>query len=203
MAVLIIGAGGHGKVVADILQLQNIAILGFLDDDSTLWGSMSFGLPVLGGIDQYTAHEVAGVAMGVGSNRARKAIVERYPALRWINAVHPSATIAQSASLGSGVMIAPHAVIAPDTTIGSYTIINTAATIDHDCIIGDFAHVAPGSHLAGNVAVGAGVLLGVGTNVTPGCNIGDWSIVGAGSTVVRDIPANVIAKGIPARWEGS
>lgn len=202
MSVLVIGAGGHGKVVADILQTKGVVVLGFLDDNPATWGTTVLGLPVFGAIELHASIPADGIAMGIGSNRARRQIVARFSSLGWINAIHPSATIAHSVSLGMGITIAPHVVLAPATHIGDFAIINTAATVDHDCSIGSYAHIAPGSHLAGGVSVGEGALLGVGTSVIPGCTIGAWSTVGAGAAVVKDIPPNTVAKGIPARWEG-
>jgi sugar O-acyltransferase (sialic acid O-acetyltransferase NeuD family) len=200
--ILILGAGGHAKVVADILLTQGQLVIGFLDDNPATWGSTLFGLPVLGPIDTFTDHAPTGLILAIGSNRARRAIAARLNPRRahWVNAIHPRATIARSARLGRGVVVAAGAILNPDCQLGDHAIVNTSATVDHDSVVGDYAHLAPGCHLAGDVRVGAGALLGVGVSVKPGCAIGDWATVGVGAAVVRNIPPNVVAHGVPATW---
>ncbi len=200
--VLIIGAGGHAKVVADILQLCGHHILGCLDDNPQSWGTSCLGLPVLGAIADYAKYQPDGLVIGIGSNGVRQTLVNRLgePARAlWINAIHPRATFAASAKIGRGVVIAAHAVINPNTIIGNHAIINTGATVDHDCQIGDYAHIAPGSHLAGGVTVGAGAFVGIGTSVVPGVAVGEWATVGAGAVVLRAVPARATAYGVPAK----
>jgi sugar O-acyltransferase (sialic acid O-acetyltransferase NeuD family) len=201
---LVLGAGGHAKVVADILLCQKLPVLGFLDDDSSKWGTVCLNLPVLGSIDSYADYQPDGLILGIGSNSRRQNIVHRLgKQIRdlWYSAIHPSATIARSARIGHGVVIAAGGIINPDVRIGDHAIINTGATVDHDCVIGDYAHVAPGARLAGGVNVGQGALVGIGASVIPGKSIGDWAVIGAGAVVVRDISAHKTAKGVPARWE--
>lgn len=200
---LVVGAGGHAKVVADILLCQGMEVLGFLDDDPKTWGTIRLGLRVLGSISAYQDYGCDLLAIGIGDNLARQGVVERLGAAggqMWCNAIHPAAVVAQSVRLGRGVAIAAGAIVNPDTVIGDYAIINTGATVDHDCEIGAYAHIAPGAHLSGGAVVGRGVLLGIGSCVAPLKSIGDWAIVGAGAAVVRDIPSRVVAKGVPARW---
>jgi sugar O-acyltransferase (sialic acid O-acetyltransferase NeuD family) len=201
--ILVLGAGGHGKVVADILQTGNAEVIGFLDDDPMRWNTVVFDLPVLGGIDQYAEYRPDGLIFGIGSNQVRKAIAERLGQTAiplWRSAIHPSATVARSVRLGHGVVVCAHAVINPDAEIGDHGIINTAATIDHDCKLGYYVHLAPGTHLAGNVVIGEGVLMGIGSQAIPSTEIGAWAVVGAGATVIYSIPESVTAKGTPARW---
>ncbi len=200
--VLILGAGGHGKVVADILLCQDVPVSGFLDDNPMLEGQVRLGLPILGPIESYPRYEPSGLALGVGDTSHRQRIVHRCgpPAQHlWRNTIHPRATIATSTRLGRGVTVIAGAVINPDAILGDHVIINTGATVDHECVVAAYGHIAPGAHLAGCVCIGEGVLVGTGANVCPGCSIGAWSIVGAGATVVRDIPAGVTAIGVPAR----
>jgi acetyltransferase EpsM len=200
--VLILGAGGHGKVVADALIRAGHTPLGFLDDDPTRHGTHTLGLPVLGHIGDFARHQPDGLILGIGANDARRAIVHALgdPAdSLWCNAIHPQAVVAPSARLGRGILVAAGAIINPDARIGDHAIVNTAATIDHDCAVGAYAHLAPGTHLAGNVQIGEGALLGIGTIVIPGRTIGPWSIIGAGSTVIHDLPGHCTALGTPAR----
>lgn len=201
--VLILGAGGHAKVVADILRAQDVHVLGYLDDEASLHGQERLGLPILGPIDAYKDFNSDGLIIGIGSNSARCAIAKRLggvPRSLWINAIHPQAVITPLSQIGVGVVVAAGAVINPDTAIGDHVIINTGATVDHDCIIGRCVHIGPGVHLAGNVQIDDECFVGIGAVVIPGCHIGAKTVVGAGTVVISDIPAGVTAKGVPARW---
>lgn len=200
--VLILGAGGHGKVVADILQCQGYTVAGFLDDESELWGKTCLGLPILGSIYSFRKFNPNGLVMGLGRNALRQRLVQNLGIDAdplWINAIHPKATIAASVTLGKGVVIAAGVVINPDTRIEDYVIVNTAASIDHDCRIGSYVHIAPGTRLAGTVSVGEGTLVGINATVLPNKQIGSWSVIGAGAVVVNHIADNVTVKGNPAR----
>jgi acetyltransferase EpsM len=200
---IIIGAGGHGKVIADMMLRQGMDVLGFLDDNPALVGLSIFGLPVLGLLDQWKDFEPDGLVAAIGSNAVRRTVVQRLEMTAsppWVTIIHPNAVIAQSVQIGIGTVIMAGAVVNADAKLGNHAIINTGATVDHDCVIGDFAHVAPGAHLAGDVTVGEGVLLGVGCAVIPGCDISENAIIGAGGVVICDIPRNVVAIGVPARW---
>ena len=202
--LLVLGAGGHGKVVADILQCAGFTVTGFLDDDPERWDTSCLGLPVLGAIDTYADHDPDGLVLGVGSNRARQLIVDRLGAQAdplWINAIHPRAIIADSVHFKRGIAVMAGAIINPDTVISDHVIINTGATVDHDCIIGDYVHIAPGVHLAGGVKIGEGTFIGIGAAVIPYLSIGKWVTVGAGAAVVHAVPDGVTAKGVPARWQ--
>jgi len=200
--VLILGAGGHAKVIADILCCQGTPVLGFLDDNPAMWGATRLGLPVLGGIATYREYVPSGVILGIGDIAARRAVVERLGVCArdlWCNAIHPHATIAHSARLGRGVAVMARGVVNPDAILGDHSVVNTGATVDHDCVIGAYAHIGPGAHLAGGIRIGVGALIGVGANITPWLTIGDDAVVGAGSVVVGDVPAYVTVKGVPAR----
>ncbi|QPC83282.1 acetyltransferase [Phototrophicus methaneseepsis] len=201
---LIIGAGGHGKVIADILLAQGKRPLGFLDDNLAMVGQTIYGLPVLGKIDTWADMDPTGLIVGIGDNTIRRAIVQRIhqqvKSPPWYTAIHPTAIISRSVQIGVGTVIVAGAIINADVHLGNHVIINTAATIDHDCIIQDYVHIAPGAHLAGNVQVADNVLMGVGCSVIPGCKIGANTKIGAGAAVVSDVPPGVVAKGVPARW---
>ena len=201
--IIIIGAGGHAKVVADLLVATHSAVAGYLDDDPVTWNTVRVGVPVLGPINSIIDYDPSGIVCAIGDNRTRHRIVNSLsPELqaRWINAIHPSAIIAPSARLGIGVVVAAGAIINADAELHDHVIVNTGATVDHDCVIASFAHVGPGCHIAGSVNIGEGAFLGIGSLVSPGRSVGQWSVIGAGATVIYDIPDHVIAKGTPARW---
>lgn len=204
--VIILGAGGHAKVVVDILVSSRAELLGFLDDNPTIWNTKVLGFPVLGKISDSSNHESSRLIVGIGDNLRRREIVERLGAFadgRWQSAIHPSAVVAASAHIGVGSVVMAGAVINPDAVIGNHAIINTGATVDHDCQIGDYVHVAPGVHLAGGVLVGENTLIGIGAAVIPYRSIGASAVIGAGAVVVDDIPDRVTAMGVPARWRSN
>jgi acetyltransferase EpsM len=201
--VLILGAGGHGKVVADTLISQGIPVQGFLDDAPNTWGKYVIGIPVLGAVDQWPEYQPDGLVLGIGANATRQMIVNRLGRAGeelFRNAFHSHAIISSHASLGYDVVVIAGAVINASTIIGNHVIVNTCSSIDHDCVIGDYAHIAPGCHLAGGVSIGEGAMIGAGAVVIPGCTVGKWAVIGAGAVVVRNIPDHVTAKGVPARW---
>jgi len=196
--VVVIGAGGHGKVVISTLQAAGHTVVAVYDDDAARWGSEILGRPVRGPVA--TAGE-AGVACGVlaiGCNATRKKIAGLVN-LRWLTVVHPVAWVAPDVPLGEGTVVFAGAIIQPGSVVGRHVIISTGATIDHDCVIGDCAHLAPGVHLAGTVRVGEGAFLGIGCTAIPARKIGAWTTVGAGAVVVRDLGEDVVAYGVPAR----
>lgn len=199
----IIGAGGHAKVVIDAARAsQMFDIRGCLDDRAAMLGTTILGVPVAGQIteESLARHDVQHAIVAIGSNVVREKIVARLSAnITWVSVLHPSAIIAQTASIGEGTVICAGAIVQPDTVIGRHVILNTGASVDHDSRIDDFAHIGPGTHLAGEVAVGPGAFLGVGTSVIPGRQIGRWSVVGAGTVVIKDVPAESTVVGVPGR----
>ena len=206
--IVIIGAGGHGREVADILrhqsQLDNeIELVGFVDDNPAIHGQSIDGLPVLGGWSWFDGMDRAGVTVvcAVGSPEICRRLVRRAKelGLSFASAVSPLAHISASAHLGEGVTVFPNVVINTRAFIDSYSILNVAVTVSHDTRVGPYSNINPGAHLAGNVTIGEGCYIGMGANVIQGCSIGEWSVVGAGAVVVRDLPANVTAVGVPAR----
>jgi sugar O-acyltransferase (sialic acid O-acetyltransferase NeuD family) len=206
VATIIIGAGGHGKVVLDILASgQQYRPVGFVDADPRLAGTTVGSLPVFGAVHLLgrliQQHRIAAAIIAIGDNRARASYARAVDDLRLplINAIHPSATVSRTAKLGRNVMIAAGAVVCTETRIGDFSIINTAATVDHECEIGASVHVCPGAHLAGRVRVEPGAFIGIGANIIQCLKIGQGATIGAGAVVLSDIPANVTAVGVPAR----
>ena len=189
--------------IADILQRQGMQVRGFLDNDPAIWNTHVLGLPVMGGIDRWSEIQFDKLFLAIGSNEARRQVAEELGDCSddfWINAIHPTASIAAGVQLGCGVMVGAQAVISPDATVGNHVIVNTASTVGHDSIVGDYCHVGPGVILAGGTKVGTGAFLGGGATTIPQREIGEWATVGAGATVIHNIPPRVIAKGTPARW---
>jgi len=205
MKILILGAGGHAQVVADILFQQkktdsNLQLLGYLDDAPDLVGRTVLNLPVLGALDRLPMieHDSIIVAVGANQTRARLFSLLREKGERFANAVHPTATIATEVYLGSGVMICAGVVVNTGSEIGDNVILNTQASVDHHNRIASHAHIAPGVHLGGSVTVGVGGMVGIGASVIPGCTVGSWAVVGAGAAVIHDIPPGATAVGVPA-----
>ncbi len=196
--VLVLGAGGHAKVVISTLHAAGHTVVAVYDDDEARWGGEVLGVPVRGPLAAAGAAGVASGVIAIGCNATRKKIAGRVN-LRWLTVVHPTAWIAPDAQLRAGTVVFAGAIIQPGGVIGQHVIINTAATIDHDCVIADWAHLAPGVHLAGGVRVGEGAYLGIGCMAIPARKIGAWTTVGAGAVVVRDLGDDVVAYGTPAR----
>ena len=204
--VIIVCAGGQGVVVADVLQCARAAgsevmPIGFVDDTPALQRHDVLGLPVLGPIASLSDHAHDGIVVALGNNRLRRALTDRLldAGEQVERAIHPNAYVAASATIGDGAMVSCGAVVLPRATVGRGCIINTRASVDHDSVVGDFAHIAPAATLGGNVRIGAEVLVAIGATVASGSTVGARSVIGAGAAVVRHIPEDVVAWGVPAR----
>ncbi len=195
--LVILGAGGHAKVVASAARAAGFQVLGFRDDNPQSHGQCVFGLPILGGIKEFLGQPDAPAVIGIGKNSIRQRLSTGE--VDWKTVVHPAAWVDPSVALGAGTVVFAGAVINPDCRVGSHVVVNTGCSIDHDCVVGDFAQVAPGARLAGNVTVGPGVFVGLGAVVRQGVTIGEWSVIGAAAAVVRSLPPHVLAMGVPAR----
>ena len=194
------GAGGHALVVADVLIAMGQTVRGIFDDDPALSGTREHpilpGLEI-GGREQFESLDGL-LLISVGNNRTRQQLAGDFP-VEFTSAIHPSAQISPSATIGVGSVVFHGAIVQANVRVGRHVIINTAACVDHDCQVGDFAHIAPNVTLCGDVTIGEGALIGAGAVVIPGLRIGAWSIVGAGSVVVRDVPDQATVVGNPAR----
>lgn len=193
VTINLFGASGHAKVIMDIIEAQGNRA-GCLYDDAPHCEDIH-------GCKVYQANDkdVKGpLIISIGSNKVRRLISERYK-LNYATAIHPCATVSQSASIGEGSVVMQGAVIQPDAIIGKHCIINTSASVDHECQIGDYVHISPHATLCGNVHIGEGSWIGAGATVIPGIKIGRWCIIGAGSVVIRDIPDGMLAYGNPCK----
>lgn len=199
---MILGAGGHAKVVADAARLAGWEVIGFIDElhpDRT--DSAFFGAPLLTSQSLEALPSGSSAAIGIGDCQARLAGARRLLARGFLlpAIVHPRATTAGSAILRDACQLMAGAIVNPDAQLGTAVIVNTGATVDHDCRIADGVHLAPGVHLAGNVSVGESTLVGIGSVVKPGVHIGRHCTVGAGSVVIRDVPDGTTVCGVPAK----
>lgn len=204
MKIVVIGRGGHSKVISDmILSEQDNEIVGFLDDkyeDVRLIENIYYG-PISSVNRLIDYFDDIKFVIAIGDNKIRQSIVQRLNLSEesYVTLIHKSAVISPSAKIDYGTVVMPNAVINADTKIGIHSIINTGSIIEHDSIVDDYSHVCPGVTLTGTVQMGEGVYVGAGTTVIPNINIGNWSIIGAGATVITDIPSYCTAVGIPAK----
>lgn len=206
MKIVVVGAGSQGKTVADILQRAREAgasavPAGFVDDTPELLGKTILGLPVLGAISSLARIQHDAIVVAIGDNQLRRTVTERLVASgeRLATAIHPFSSIAPSACIGEGSMISTGALVQPQAVIGRGVMLSTKSSVDHDSVLGDFAHLSAGATVGGKVRIGDETLIALGALVTSGMKIGARTIIGAGSVVVRDIPDDVIAFGVPAR----
>ena len=203
--IVIWGASGHARVVADIFRLNGWAIAGFLDDVNPRQHATKFcGSQILGGKEKLESLKRGGVdrisiAIGIGRARMESALLAEELGFVLTSAIHPKAIIASDAEIGAGTVLAAGAIVNANTELGRNVIINTGATVDHDCIIDDGAHICPGTHVAANVKIGKLSWIGIGSAVIERINIGANVMIGAGAVVVADIPDGVVAYGNPAR----
>jgi acetyltransferase EpsM len=199
------GAGGHGKVVADLLVSRDEAeFAGFVDDREELWGSKVMGWPVLGGgewLRREAGSSRIGVALGVGDNASRKWIAEN--CADWgaeiLTVVHARAAVSRAARVKRGSVVMANATVNVDAVVGEGVIVNSGAVVEHDVKVGEYAHVAPNAAMGGGSSLGAFSHLGIGASVLPGVRIGVRTVVGAGAVVVKNLPDEVVAIGVPAR----
>lgn len=201
---LIIGCGGHGREVADVLKAKGEKLLGFLDDNPSLTGTHIGDLLVLGGLDWITGkNEQISIGLGIGDGKTRKKIVDKIKTLnKNINfppIIHPTAIIGSRVKIGEGTLIQAGCILTCDIKIGAFALLNTGVGISHDVKIDDFASLAPKCQFTGATTCGAFAEIGTGTLVIPRRNIGENATLGAGAVVIRDIPAGSTAVGVPAQ----
>ena len=191
--MLLIGGSGHAKVIMDCLEQGSVK--GIFDDNKDLHELN--GIAVIHGYDPaFLSHEQ--MIVSIGRNATRKKIVQKIRH-SFGKAIHPSAIISPSASIGDGTVVLHGSIIQADAKIGKHCIINTAATIDHDCHLGDYVHISPNATISGTVTIGTGTWVGAGATVVNNIAIGKGCIIGAGAVVTKNIPDYSMAVGVPAK----
>jgi sugar O-acyltransferase (sialic acid O-acetyltransferase NeuD family) len=204
--IVIIGASGFGKEVAFLIEDINKAsatwrIVGFLDDNPAKLGSLCVGYPVLGGTDWLRDRAGIACAVGVGDPRVRRRIVRRIEPMGVVfpSLVHPSVIRHRSVELQDGVIVCAGNILTVEIRLGRHVHLNLMNTVGHGAVLGDFCTVYPGVNLSGEVRLKEGVSMGTGGEIIQGLHVGAGTVVGAGATVVRDLPANVVVVGSPAK----
>lgn len=203
--VVIIGAGGHAKVIADIIIKSGDNLLGFLDDNKEIGTVIikNTDYTVIGKIEDcikvYENESNVSFIIGIGSNQIRKMIAEKYNNLNYYTAIHPSAQIAMDVEIEEGTTIMANSCINTSAKIGKHCIINTASIVEHDNKISDYVHLSPNVTSCGTVTVGELTHIGAGTTIKNNIDISDNCIIGAGAVVVKDIEEKGTYIGVPAK----
>ncbi|MBY0145889.1 acetyltransferase [Neobacillus niacini] len=204
MKVIVIGHGGHSKVVSDIIRATNgLQIIGYLDNKYEriqVDNDLIFG-PIDEAIQFLEEQKNIKFVMAIGENRARKQVVERLglSTKDYLTIAHPSASISPSAKIGYGTVVMPQTVINADVKVGNHCIINSGSVVEHDSLLDDFVHLCPNSTIAGTVKIQEGACVGSGATIIPNRSIGEWTMIGAGATVIDHLPGYSLAVGTPAK----
>jgi len=205
--IILVGGGGHCKVVIDaLLQQDKYDIVGIIDLQERVGNKIS-GIPIIGADSELENYYKKGIrfslittgSIGNPNLRIKLFNLAKKIGFEFPNVVHPNATVSKSAEIGKGNYIAPGVIINSGSIVGNNCIINTGALIDHDCRIGDFVHIAPGVVVSGGVDIGKYSHIGTGSSIIQNLKIGKNTIIGAGSVVVKDIGDNIVAYGNPCK----
>jgi len=204
--LLIIGSGGHAKVVIDACELlpHEIRVVGLIDDYRKDMGEKTSGYDILGAVEDIPSvvkkFDVTHLFIAVGDNYSREKIYDKVKVrLPYTTIIHPSAVLSKAATILDGCLVLAGCVVNSGTTIGSHCILNTGSIIEHDCLVGSFSSLAPRAVVGGKCTINSGVAIGIGATVTNDVNIGTNTVIGAGSVVLKAIPDNVVAYGSPCR----
>lgn len=214
LPIIVIGAGGHARVVADALLAAGARLLGFTDADPALHGTQVLGLPVLGGDEVLASQQRADIRLangiggagnaadaGAGRVSLRRRVQQRLMGEGWrfAGVRHPSAVTSCFAQVHDDAQLLAGCIVQTGAQIGEGAIVNTAAVVEHDACVGPWCHVAPRALVCGEVAIGEGSHIGAGAVVRQGLTLGVGTVVGAGAVVVRSFDGGVVLTGVPAR----
>ena len=196
--LIIIGAGGHGSVVADAAAKSGYQKILFLDDGER---QSCLGYPVVGKVADAEKYQGEDFFVAIGNAKVREKVMQSLSekGLNIVNVIHPTATIAAGVKMGKGILLVAGSIVNPNATLGDGVIVNTHASVDHDCVVEDYCHIAVGAHLAGNVKVGKYTWVGIGAAVINGITICEDCLIGAGATVVKNICESGTYIGTPAK----
>lgn len=204
--ILVLGAGGHGRVVLDILMHRpEFEIVGFLDNNPDIHGRRVDGTPVLGGIDDLSRvageQAIDGVVIAIGDNGVRRGFARQIQqaGIELVRAVHPAASIASTATLGRNTVVAAGVVLCANCQVGDSVILNTGCIVDHQSMVGEGVHICPGVRIGARVKIESGAFIGVGATIVPNVTIGCEAVVGAGAVVIESVPPMATVVGVPAR----
>lgn len=192
----VLGASGHGKIVADIAKKCGYTEIYFYDDDKEI--KECAGYPVVG-TENDLSTAIGHIFIAIGNAKTRRRVMEKYKNRIFPVLIHPSAVVADGVEIGFGSVVMAGVVINPGARIGKGVIVNTSSSIDHDCVIGDYCHIAVGAHLCGTVIVGEGTWIGAGATVSNNVNICCGCLIGAGGVVIKDINEPGTYVGVPAK----
>lgn len=203
MSIVIVGAGGHGREVLDVVEACGQAFLGFVDDGSPdLEPLARRSVPLLGGREALEGLDAA-VVLGLGDSATRRRVGEALGTLRWVAAlVHPLASCGGDVDLGIGSVLCAGVRLTTHITVGRHGYVGPNATIGHDTTLADYVTVLPGATVSGDVHLGTGVCIGTGANLRQGVRVGEGAVVGAGAVVLTDVEAGDTVGGVPARSLG-
>jgi sugar O-acyltransferase (sialic acid O-acetyltransferase NeuD family) len=190
------GASGHAKVIIDIIERNGFQVGYIFDDNTEVENFMGRKVYSVYSLELLNANPII---ISIGDNKVRKAIHDKFQLNLAPPLIHPSAIVSPSASIGNGTVIMPNAVINAAVSIGKNCIINTAAVVEHDGILHDYTHISPNASLAGGVEIKEGTHVGINATIIQSICVGSWSTIGAGAVVVKNLPNNCTAVGIPAK----
>ncbi len=205
MKIAIIGAGGHGRVVLDIMnQNHQFEVVGFLDANPAIHGQKVDGVTVLGDVSlipRLKEFDIGAVIVAIGDNTIRRHYAEMFTqaGIHLVSAIHPKASISDTAIIGKNVVIAAGTIICAHVRIDDSAILNTGCIVDHESHITEGAHICPGVRLAGHVRVRESAFVGIGATIIQGITIGQSAVVGAGAVVIEDVPNFTTVVGVPAK----
>ncbi|WP_202928973.1 acetyltransferase [Chitinophaga agri] len=194
--IFLYGAGGHAKVILELLELNGLSCTGIYDEYAGKKQLLGYTVSEI--LDDAYKQPGAALIIAVGNNKIRKQLAYSLAA-EWGMVIHPAANISSRSSIGKGSVVMAGVSINSEASIGQHCIINTNSAVDHDCRIDDYVHISPNAALAGSVQVGEGTHIGIGATVIQGIKIGKWATVGAGTVVIRDIPDYATVVGNPGR----